>query len=80
MLVLRNGILVNRRHFRELLHCPAEESCPTIRSNRLERLVAADLLSGGYDHAGPAEEWFRRADSETEAGVNVSGRASVSST
>ena len=62
----RDGIFGNRRDFRELLHSTGGGVASNIRSNRLERLVAADLLSReGATHGQGA------GYSLTEAGIET---------
>ena|SRR6266536_2809843 len=69
MLVLRDGIFGNRRHFRELLHSTGGGVASNIRSNRPKRLVAADLLSReGATHGQGA------GYSLTEAGIETPSR------
>jgi len=66
MLVLRDGIFVNRRHFRELLH-----------RSELKRLVAADLLSReGATHGQGAGHSLTEAGIETLPVVVAMGNTS----
>ena len=66
MLVLRDGIFVNRRHFRELLQKLGGGVASNIGSNRPKRRVAADLLSReGATHGQGA------GYSLTEAGIET---------
>ncbi|MDQ4053363.1 MAG: helix-turn-helix transcriptional regulator [Actinomycetota bacterium] len=64
MLVLRDVIFGNRRHFRELIQGSAERIASNIPSSRLERLVAAGLLTREEAARGQ-----RAAYSLTEAGI-----------
>lgn len=64
MLVLRDVMFGNRRHFRELLHGSEEGIASNILSDRLKRLVAAGLLTKA--DAGRGQ---RAAYSLTEAGI-----------
>jgi DNA-binding HxlR family transcriptional regulator len=66
MLVLRDIIFGNRRHFGELLACSEEGIASNILASRLQRLVAAGLLSRAAARRGQ-----RAAYSLTEAGVQV---------
>ena len=66
MLVLRDVIFGDRRHFRELLRGSAEGIASNILSSRLKRLVAAGLLTQQNATRGhPA------AYSLTEAGIQT---------
>lgn len=66
MLVLRDVMFGNRRHFRELLHGSEEGIASNILSDRLKRLVAAGLLTKA--DAGRGQ---RAAYSLTEAGITT---------
>jgi len=66
MLVLRDVMFGNRRHFRELLHGSEEGIASNILSSRLKRLVAAGLLT--REESGPGR---RAAYSLTEAGIHT---------
>lgn len=66
MLVLRDIMFGNRRHFRELLANSEEGIAPNILSSRLKRLVAAGLLTRQTARRGQ-----RAAYSLTEAGIQV---------
>ena len=66
MLVLRDVIFGNRRHFRELLHGSEEGIASNILSSRLKRLVAAGLLTREEATRGQ-----RAAYSLTEAGIQT---------
>jgi DNA-binding HxlR family transcriptional regulator len=66
MLVLRDMIFGNRRHFRELLQGSDEGIASNILSSRLKRLVAAGLLT--QEEAARGQ---RAAYSLTEAGIET---------
>jgi DNA-binding HxlR family transcriptional regulator len=66
MLVLRDIIFGNRRHFRELLAGSEEGIASNILASRLKRLVAAGLLTRDDARRGQ-----RAAYSLTEAGIQV---------
>jgi DNA-binding HxlR family transcriptional regulator len=66
MLVLRDIMFGNRRHFRELVAGSEEGIATNILSSRLKQLVAAGLLV--RDGAGPGQ---RATYSLTEAGIQV---------
>ena len=66
MLVLRDVIFGNRRHFRELLQGSEEGIASNILSSRLKRLVAAGLLTREEATRGQ-----RAAYSLTEAGIQT---------
>lgn len=66
MLVLRDVVFGNRRHFRELLHGSDEGIASNILSSRLKRLVAAGLLT--QEEAARGQ---RAAYSLTEAGIQT---------
>jgi DNA-binding HxlR family transcriptional regulator len=66
MLVLRDVIFGNRRHFRELLQGSEEGIASNILSSRLQRLVAAGLLTREEATRGQ-----RAAYSLTEAGIQT---------
>src|SRR5688572_16417638 len=66
MLVLRDIIFGDRRHFGELLAGSEEGIASNILASRLKRLVAAGLLS-----RAPARRGQRAAYSLTEAGIRV---------
>jgi DNA-binding HxlR family transcriptional regulator len=66
MLVLRDVMFGNRRHFRELLHGSEERIASNILSSRLKRLVAAGLLT-----REDATRGQRAAYSLTEAGIET---------
>ena len=66
MLVLRDVIFGNRRHFRELLHGSDEGIASNILSSRLKRLVAAGVLTQEQAARGQ-----RAAYSLTEAGIST---------
>ena len=66
MLMLRDVIFGNWRHFRELLHGSKERIASTILSSRLKRLVAAGLLTREEATRGQ-----RAAYSLTEAGIQT---------
>jgi DNA-binding HxlR family transcriptional regulator len=66
MLVLRDVMFGNRRHFRELVAGSEEGIATNILSSRLKQLVAAGLLV--RDDARPGQ---RAAYSLTEAGIQV---------
>ena len=66
MLVLRDVIFGNRRHFRELLHGSEERIASNILSSRLKRLVAGGLLT-----RESAARGRRAAYSLTEAGIQT---------
>ena len=66
MLVLRDMIFGNRRHFRELLHGSIEGIASNILSSRLTRLVDAGLLTKEQVRRGQ-----RSAYSLTEAGIRT---------
>jgi DNA-binding HxlR family transcriptional regulator len=52
MLVLRDMVFGNKRHFRELLQGSDEGIASNILSSRLKRLVAAGLLTREERHLG----------------------------
>ena len=66
MLVLRDMVFGNRRHFRELLQGSDEGIASNILSSRLKRLVAAGLLT-----QEEATRGRRAAYSLTEAGIQT---------
>jgi DNA-binding HxlR family transcriptional regulator len=66
MLVLRDIIFGNRRHFRELLAGSEEGIAPNILSSRLRRLTEAGLLTRQDARRGQ-----RAAYSLTEAGIQT---------
>lgn len=66
MLVLRDIMFGNRRHFRELLAGSEEGIAPNILSNRLRRLTDAGLLTREDVRRGQ-----RAAYSLTEAGIQA---------
>jgi DNA-binding HxlR family transcriptional regulator len=66
VLVLRDVMFGNLRHFRELLHGSEEGIASNILSSRLKRLVAAGLLT--KEDAGRGR---RAAYSLTEAGIQT---------
>ena len=66
MIVLRDMIFGNRRHFRELLHGSDEGIASNILSSRLKRLVAEGLLTQEKARRGQ-----RAAYSLTEAGIQT---------
>jgi DNA-binding HxlR family transcriptional regulator len=66
LLVLRDIIFGNRRHFRELLSQSEERIASNILSSRLKHLVAAGLLT--RDGAGPGQ---KATYSLTEAGIQT---------
>lgn len=66
MLVLRDVMFGNRRHFRELLDGSIEGIASNILSSRLKRLVAAGLLTKEEVRRGQ-----RAAYSLTEAGIQA---------
>jgi DNA-binding HxlR family transcriptional regulator len=66
MLVLRDLIFGNRRHFRELLTGSEEGIASNILASRLKQLVAAGLLTRDDARRGQ-----RAAYSLTEAGIEV---------
>ena len=66
MIVLRDMIFGNRRHFRELLHGSDEGIASNILSSRLKGLVAAGLLTQEKATRGQ-----RAAYSLTEAGIQT---------
>lgn len=66
MLVLRDIMFGDRRHFRELLTGSEEGIASNILANRLRRLVDAGLLTRGEARRGQ-----RAAYSLTEAGIQV---------
>ncbi|WP_308798171.1 winged helix-turn-helix transcriptional regulator [Agromyces silvae] len=66
MLVLRDVMFGNRRHFRELLAGSEEGIASNILANRLKRLVGAGLLTRDEARRGQ-----RAAYSLTEAGIQV---------
>ncbi len=66
MLVLRDIMFGNRRHFRELLTGSEEGIASNILSNRLKRLTEQGLLS-----RAPARRGQRALYSLTEAGIQV---------
>ncbi len=66
MIVLRDMVFGNRRHFRELLHGSDERIASNILSSRLKRLVAAGLLTQEKATRGQ-----RAAYSLTEAGIQT---------
>jgi DNA-binding HxlR family transcriptional regulator len=66
ILVLRDIMFGNRRHFRELIACSDEGIATNILASRLRQLVAAGLLSRGDARRGQ-----RAAYSLTEAGIQV---------
>jgi DNA-binding HxlR family transcriptional regulator len=66
MLVLRDVVFGDRRHFRELLHGSDEGIASNILSSRLKRLVAAGLLT--QEEAARGQ---RAAYSLTEAGIQT---------
>jgi DNA-binding HxlR family transcriptional regulator len=66
MLVLRDVIFGNRRHFRELIDGSEERIASNILSSRLKRLVAAGLLTREEATRGQ-----RAAFSLTEAGIQT---------
>jgi DNA-binding HxlR family transcriptional regulator len=66
ILVLRDVIFGNRRHFRKLLHSSEERIASNILSSRLKRLVAAGLLT-----REEATHGQRAAYSLTEAGIQT---------
>jgi DNA-binding HxlR family transcriptional regulator len=66
MLVLRDIIFGNRRHFRELLAGSEEGIAPNILSSRLRRLTEAGLLTRQEARRGQ-----RAAYSLTEAGIQT---------
>jgi DNA-binding HxlR family transcriptional regulator len=66
LLVLRDIIFGNRRHFRELLTQSEEGIASNILSARLKELVAAELLT-----RGPAARGQRATYSLTEAGIQT---------
>jgi DNA-binding HxlR family transcriptional regulator len=66
MLVLRDLMFGDRRHFRELLHGSEEGIASNILSSRLQRLVAAGLLT-----RAEAPRGRRAAYSLTEAGIET---------
>jgi DNA-binding HxlR family transcriptional regulator len=66
MLVLRDVIFGNRRHFRELLKGSEEGIASNILSARLKRLVSAGLLTRAEAPRGQ-----RAAYSLTEAGIQT---------
>lgn len=66
MLVLRDMMFGNRRHFRELLTGSEEGIASNILSNRLKRLVAAGLLTKPEASRGQ-----RAMYSLTEAGIET---------
>jgi DNA-binding HxlR family transcriptional regulator len=66
MLVLRDIMFGNRRHFRELLTGSIEGIASNILSDRLKRLVAAGLLT--REDSGRGQ---RAAYSLTEAGIQT---------
>lgn len=66
MLVLRDVIFGNRRHFRELLHGSIEGIASNILSSRLKQLVAAGLLTKQHVRRGQ-----RAAYSLTESGIET---------
>jgi DNA-binding HxlR family transcriptional regulator len=66
MLVLRDVMFGNRRHFNELLAGSEEGIASNILASRLKQLVAAGLLTRGEARRGQ-----RAAYSLTEAGIQV---------
>ena len=66
MLVLRDVMFGDRRHFRELLHGSEEGIASNILSSRLKRLVASGLLT-----RESAARGRRAAYSLTEAGIQT---------
>ena len=66
MLVLRDVVFGDRRHFRELLHGSDEGIASNILSSRLKRLVAAGLLTREEATRGQ-----RAAYALTEAGIQT---------
>ena len=66
MLVLRDVIFGNRRHFRELLHSSEEGIASNILSSPLKRLAAAGLLT-----REKATHGQRTAYSLTKAGIQT---------
>lgn len=66
MLVLRDIMFGNRRHFRELLHGSEEGIASNILASRLKRLVAASLLD-----REDAVRGQRAAYSLTEPGIQT---------
>ena len=66
ILVLRDIMFGNRRHFRELLGADEEGIATNILARRLKRLMVAGLLSRDAAHLGQ-----RAAYSLTEAGIQV---------
>jgi DNA-binding HxlR family transcriptional regulator len=66
LLVLRDVMFGNRRHFRELLAGSEEGIASNILADRLKRLTAAGLLT--RDHARPGQ---RAAYSLTEAAIQL---------
>jgi DNA-binding HxlR family transcriptional regulator len=66
LLVLRDVMFGNRRHFRELLAGSEEGIASNILADRLKRLTAAGLLA--RDHARPGQ---RAAYSLTEAAIQL---------
>lgn len=66
MLVLRDVMFGNRRHFRELLQSSEEGIASNILSSRLKQLVAAGLLT-----REKAKRGQRAAYSLTEAGIQT---------
>lgn len=66
MLVLRDVMFGNRRHFRELLQHSEEGIASNILADRLKRLVAAGLLTKERAARGQ-----RAAYSLTEAGIQT---------
>ncbi len=66
LLVLRDVMFGNRRHFRELLAGSEEKIASNILADRLKRLVSAGLLT--REDAGPGR---RAAYSLTEASIQL---------
>ena len=66
LLVLRDIVFGNRRHFRELLTGSDEGIASNILSNRLKRLVAAGLLT-----REPGQRGRRAPYTLTEAGIET---------
>jgi DNA-binding HxlR family transcriptional regulator len=66
MLVLRDIVFGNRRHFRELIAGSEEGIATNILASRLKQLVAAGLLTREHARRGQ-----RAAYSLTEAGIQV---------
>lgn len=66
MLILRDIIFGNRRHFRELVAGSEEGIATNILASRLKRLVAAGLLT-----RDDAQRGQRATYSLTEAGIDV---------